>query len=103
MKSYPEKNRASVKIIEKFNIVFLSDEFTKFLYQQRLRQRIRENNILNTDDAENVWSKLQSNLIEKIVDKRKINQNERPHKTLVYLGIKIPSRGNREKKIVSPI
>ncbi|XP_056629521.1 craniofacial development protein 2-like [Diorhabda sublineata] len=56
--------KKSIEEVSKLNIESLSEESTKYLYQQRLREKIAANNIQETDDIETAWKKLKTNILQ---------------------------------------
>ncbi|XP_056647281.1 uncharacterized protein LOC130451947 [Diorhabda sublineata] len=70
------KTQNKPKVTEKLNIESLSDDTTKYLYQQRLRKAINENKILKDDTVELAWKRLSTNIrtaAEEALGKRKVN------------------------------
>ncbi|XP_056643832.1 craniofacial development protein 2-like [Diorhabda sublineata] len=53
-----------IEEVSKLNIESLLDKLTKYLHQQRLREKIAANNIQKTDDIETAWTKLRTNIIQ---------------------------------------
>ncbi|XP_056647256.1 craniofacial development protein 2-like [Diorhabda sublineata] len=74
------KTQNKPKVTEKLNIESLSDDTTKYLYQQRLRKAINENKILKDDTVELAWKRLSTNIrtaAEEALGKRKVKENDR--------------------------
>ena len=51
------------KTTEKLNVESFANETTKYLFQQRLTQKIRDNKIHKDDDVETAWKKTQVNIL----------------------------------------
>ncbi|XP_056641539.1 uncharacterized protein LOC130448275 [Diorhabda sublineata] len=76
------KTQNKPKVTEKLNIESLSDDTTKYLYQQRLRKAINENKILKDDTVELAWKRLSTNIrtaAEEALGKLKVNLNGKPN------------------------
>ncbi|XP_056639357.1 uncharacterized protein LOC130446872 [Diorhabda sublineata] len=56
------KTQNKPKVTKKLNIESLSNDTTKYLYQQRLRKAINENKILKDDTVELAWERISTNL-----------------------------------------
>ncbi|XP_057671969.1 uncharacterized protein LOC130903737 [Diorhabda carinulata] len=77
-----KKTHNKPKVTEKLNIESLSDDTTKYLYQQRLRKAINENKILKDDTVELAWKRLSTDIrtaAEEALGKRKVNLNGKPN------------------------
>lgn len=62
-------------------------ETTRNLYQRRLEQKIVGNKILEIDNVETAWQKIETNIIraaEEALGKRKCNTNAKPNNTLWF-------------------
>ncbi|XP_056639351.1 craniofacial development protein 2-like [Diorhabda sublineata] len=76
------KTQNKPKVTEKLNIESLSDDTTKYLYQQRLRKAINENKILKDDTVELARKRLSTNIrtaAEEALGKRKVKLNGKPN------------------------
>ncbi|XP_045466584.1 craniofacial development protein 2-like [Harmonia axyridis] len=64
---------------EKWNIESLNDPSTRELYQTRLYKKIESNSILEEDDVENSWNKIQLNVLtaaNETIGRRTVNTNK---------------------------
>lgn len=78
-----KKATTTVSICE-FKIEPLKSESIKDLYQRRLSTIVSNNKILDTDDVDNAWIKLSTNILkaaEESVGKGKININRKNNKS----------------------
>jgi len=53
------KKKAPTIYVDKLNIEFINDPIVKDIYEKRLTQKIREQPILDQDDVEASWEKVQ--------------------------------------------
>ncbi|XP_056647239.1 craniofacial development protein 2-like [Diorhabda sublineata] len=102
------KTQNKPKVTEKLNIESLSDDTTKYLYQQRLRKAINENKILKDDTVELAWKRLSTNIrtaAEETLGKRKVNRKtgkrKAQHETMVHTRNQITC--GRKKESISSI
>lgn len=66
-------------IVEKLNIESIKDETIKALYERRINQKIRENNIADEDNVGTGWNKIKFNMTkaaEEALGRRKVNKND---------------------------
>ncbi|XP_057671223.1 uncharacterized protein LOC130902950 [Diorhabda carinulata] len=93
------KKRKTPNYVSKFNIESLKDESIKYLYQNRLREKIVQNPIKETDNVEAAWEKLKNkikNSAKESLGKRTIDTNRTHNKPWFTLEIK--ELANEKKK-----
>ncbi|XP_057671207.1 craniofacial development protein 2-like [Diorhabda carinulata] len=93
------KKRKTPNYVSKFNIESLKDESIKYLYQNRLREKIVQNPLKETDNVEAAWEKLKNkikNSAKESLGKRTIDTNRTHNKPWFTLEIK--ELANEKKK-----
>ena len=77
------KKKCKTKTIEKINVEVLSDKTKKYLYQQRLSQKIENRPILPKHDVQTACNKIQTNInaAKEVLGKRKVINCGKPNNT----------------------
>lgn len=92
------KKKSPVEPTSKINIESLETESTRLLYQNRLTEKINDNNIEEGNDVDQAWKKVRTNIIDSIIEAvgiRNLNES-RNNKPWFIEEIKILAGEKRE-------